>query len=83
MDIMAFFPMTTSKFGYSLGCNINTGTVDGCVAPSRRNLCSGWNGRWFSVQFGWKILYNMNQFEGYGFLNLEMSDDGNTMTRKV
>ncbi|MEP6577093.1 MAG: metallophosphoesterase [Nitrososphaerota archaeon] len=27
-----------------------------------------------------KASFNVNQFEGYGFLNLEISDNGNTMT---
>jgi hypothetical protein len=29
-----------------------------------------------------KASFNVNQFQGYGFLNLEMSDDGKTMTAK-
>ena len=29
-----------------------------------------------------KASFNVNQFQGYGFLNLEMSDDGKTMTGK-
>jgi hypothetical protein len=32
--------------------------------------------------FNGKASFNVNQFKGYGFLNLEMSDDGKTMVGK-